>query len=156
MNGLEAIKYSLLFLLLITAAGLDMREMRIPNRLLRAAWVLRILLFTVEFFRTGNETLIHGIFIFIRGMLFLVGLVLFTLLSRNKLGFGDVKLLGIMALYQGVERTFTCLFYGLFMAACICLPLIVAGKVKRKDKLPMAPFFLMGYMWMFLWKYCCN
>ena len=97
MNGLEAIKYSLLFLLLITAAGMDMREMRIPNRLLRAAWVLRILLFTVEFFRTGNETLIHGIFILIRGMLFLVGLFLFTLLSRNKLCMGDEKLLGNMA-----------------------------------------------------------
>lgn len=156
MNGLEAIKYSLLFLLLITAAGVDMREMRIPNRLLRAAWVLRILLFTVEFFQTGNGALIQGIFILTRGMLFLLGLVLFKLLSRNKLGFGDVKLLGTMALYQGVEQTIACLFYGLFMAACIGLPLLAAGKVKRKDKLPLAPFFLMGYMWVFLWKYCRN
>lgn len=154
MNGLKAIKHSLLYLLLIGAAWMDIREKRIPNWLLGAAWVFRILLFTAESFITETGTIVRGSMLLAGSILLMLGFSFFVLLSRNRLGFGDVKLLGTMALYQGVEKTLACLFYGLFIAAFISLPLLAAGKINRKDKLPLAPFFLMGYMCMLLWK-CC-
>ena len=48
MGGLQAIKNSLIFLLLLAAAWEDIRRMRIPNRLIEAGGILRILLFLAE------------------------------------------------------------------------------------------------------------
>ena len=47
MNGPEAIKHSLVFLLLFTAARTDIREKRIPNRLTGMALGVRLLLYMV-------------------------------------------------------------------------------------------------------------
>ena len=48
MSGLTAVKNGILLVFFIGAAWADMREMRIPNRLLGLAWLLRIPVFLAE------------------------------------------------------------------------------------------------------------
>ena len=55
MNGLEAIRHSLVFLLLIAASGTDIRQRRIPNWLTGIGWVLGILFFMSEWSLRGKE-----------------------------------------------------------------------------------------------------
>lgn len=146
MNGPVAVKNSLIFLLLVAAAWADISKMRIPNRLIGIGCILRILLFLMEWKITGKEAFIQGGEKLAGSILLLLGFSVLAALSRYGLGFGDVKLIGVMALYQGMEETLTCLLYGLLPAAAFCLILLAAGRMRRKDKLPLAPFFLLGYL----------
>lgn len=146
MNGPEAVKNSLIFLLLAAAAWADISKMRIPNRLIGIGCILRIPLFFMEWKITGKEAFIQGGEKLAGSILLLLGFSVLAALSRYGLGFGDVKLIGVMALYQGMEETLTCLLYGLLPAAAFCLILLAAGRMRRKDKLPLAPFFLLGYL----------
>lgn len=146
MNGPVAVKNSLIFLLLAAAAWADISKMRIPNRLIGIGCILRILLFLMEWKITGKEAFIQGGEKLAGSILLLLGFSVLAALSRYGLGFGDVKLIGVMALYQGMEETLTCLLYGLLPAAAFCLILLAAGRIRRKDKLPLAPFFLLGYL----------
>lgn len=153
MTGLEAIKHSLLFFFLLMAAKTDIREMRIPNALIGTACVLRIAIFIGECLGTGRKEFIQNGLDFAGSILLVLGLTFFTLLSRHRLGFGDVKLAGVMALYIGAEATFASVFYGLLLAACTILALLASKRIGSKDKLPLAPFFLMGYLWILFEKY---
>lgn len=146
MNGPEAVKNTLIFLLLAAAAWTDISKMRIPNWLIGMGCILRIPLFLMEWKIAGKEAFIQGGEKLAGSILLLLGFTIFAALSRYGLGFGDVKLLAVMALYQGVEETLICLLYGLLPAAVFCLILLAAGRIHRKDKLPLAPFFLLGYL----------
>ena len=150
MSGPEAIKNSALFLLLTAAAWSDIKEMRIPNRLIKAGGVLRILVFLAEWKTMGKAAFIQGGEKLAGSILLLLAFTIFAVISRYGLGFGDVKLLGVMALYQGVENTLICLLHGLLVAAILSLALLAAGRINRKDKLPLAPFLFLGYLLMFL------
>lgn len=146
MNGPEAVKNSLIFLLLVAAAWTDISKMRIPNRLIGIGCILRIPLFLMEWEMMGKEAFIQIGEKLAGSILLLLGFSVFAVVSQYGLGFGDVKLLGVMTLYQGVEETFICLLYGLLPAAAFCLIRLASGRIHRKDKLPLAPFFLLGYL----------
>lgn len=146
MGGLQAIKNSLIFLLLLAAAWEDIRRMRIPNRLIEAGGILRILLFLAEWKIMGGENIFQEGEKLAGSLLLVLGLFYFSMISQYGLGFGDIKLLGVITLYQGVEETLACLLFGLFPTAVLILILLAAGRINRKDKLPLAPVFLMGYL----------
>ena len=104
MNGPEAIKHSLVFLLLFTAARTDIREKRIPNRLTGMALGVRLLLYMVGGKLLGKEEFIITEMQLAGTAVLLSGLTLFAICSHHGLGFGDVKLLGAASLYLGTDR----------------------------------------------------
>ena len=146
MIGLEAIKCCLIFCVLLAAAWTDISRMRIPNWLIGTGWILRIPFFIAEWGLGGKGALIQGGRELAGSVFLILGLALLAVLSRHGLGFGDVKLLGTVALYGGIEQTLVCLLYGLFLSAGISLALLAFRKINRKDRLPLAPFFLAGYL----------
>lgn len=149
MDGLEAVKNNLFFVLLLLAARIDLKEMRIPNWLLEVAFILRVSLFIVEWIFLKKAALIVGWADLLGSMVLTLGLTLVSIFIKSGLGFGDVKLLGVFALYLGAWNTLRCFWYSLILAAVLSLFLLLKGKISRKDKLPLAPFFLMGYILMF-------
>lgn len=146
-----------LFFLLAGAAWTDLRRRKIPNLLLVAALAVRM-------FLLGAEILVFGGFEpgaeFLRAVLeslFLSGvLLLASCLCGGGLGMGDVKLVGTVALFAGGRETAGILFGGLLLAAVFCLLLWGRKRLHRKEKLPLAPFLLGGFLILTLSISGCN
>ncbi len=117
----------LLLLFLTAAAFWDARCARIPNLLV--LWAV---------FPGG----------FLLGPPFLIRLItvcaLFYPLFRLRLaGAGDVKLLAACAAWLGADRFLSFLFFSLAAASLPALVLLLRGR--RRARIPMGPFFLIGW-----------
>lgn len=123
----------------------DLRERRIPNRLvggMLCAWIL--ILVPQLFYRTEYALwlLLNG------GVGFLLAGVLFLtvyLVSRKGLGGGDVKFMAVSGLYLGAD-VLPAMFYGSVLSAAAGLGLLLAKKIGRRDAIPLAPFLYAGIL----------
>ena len=70
--------------------------------------------------------------------------ILCRLLSPGSVGAGDVKLLGVMGLYLGVNHVWSPVFVTLIVLFCTGVYLLVFKKADRKSEIPLAPFLLIG------------
>lgn len=145
IEGLDLLKVCLAMSFLSLAAWIDKEKRVVPNKLLLAALAGRSALWILEF-TLDREQFGQQLLQDLAGC----GIVLLTLLAlaavtRNGIGMGDVKLLGVISLYDGISRTFHCFAYGIFLAAAVSVCLLALGKKRRKDRIALVPFFLMGY-----------
>ena len=62
------------------------------------------------------------------------------------MGFGDVKLLGVVSLFCGLSWTYSCFLYGLIAAALASVYLLAVKKAGRKYQIAFAPYLLAGYL----------
>ncbi len=127
-------------------AVIDARERRLPNRLTLPSYPVALALLGLA------ALLLPG-----GGRHFLgalgglgIALALFTVqavLYPAGLGWGDVKLAGILGLYLGwlgLAAVAAGLFLGYLLAAVAGLGLVAAGRASRKTQLPFGPFLLAG------------
>lgn len=128
------------------AALSDLREKRIPNKLvlvLLAAWVLSLLPQIFLNIDIIPAVLKNGLLGFaVSGVLFL----LVYLVSRQGLGGGDVKLMAVAGLYLGLYGALPAILYGSILAALFSLILMAAKKLGRKDTIPLVPFLYLGIL----------
>ena len=144
-------KVELLLRLLLTGFGYvaaiqDMKEKRVPNRLVTAmlgGWVL--VMMPSLFMRTEESLFL--LFSGVVGFL-LAGFIFLTvyLVSRKGLGGGDVKLMAVSGLYLGFNGVLPAMLYGSVLAALVSLTLIVMKKITPKDSIPLVPFLYVGMM----------
>ncbi len=129
----------------------DYKKHIIPNSILLLSLSIRLGLWVAEAFI--YQGLFFGIikdnlYAFVLVVIFLVFGLLFI---RNGMGMGDVKLLLIMACYQGLTGIVSSLFFSLLIAFGASVYLLCSKKKKRKDTIPFAPFILVGtYISIFL------
>jgi leader peptidase (prepilin peptidase) / N-methyltransferase len=117
---------------LAAAALIDLREHRIPNRIVLPAAAACALL--------GLDTLRHSL-----SALALVGLLLvLALVQPAALGMGDVKGAFLVAIALGAAAT-PALLLGLALAALTGIALTLSeGRTALASALPLAPFFAAG------------
>lgn len=132
--------------LMAAAAFTDARERRVPNRLLLLGLAGRGVLYAAELLAEPE-----GFGARLLGDLAQAGtaaavLALPAVASRGALGFGDVKLLGVVCLYCGLRRTFWCFAFGMAAAAAVSIWLLAVKKVGRKHRLALVPYLLAGYV----------
>lgn len=128
----------------VAALG-DLREKRIPNKLVAAmlcAWIL--VLVPQLFYRTDYALwlLVNG------GIGFAVAGVVFLtvyLVSRKGLGGGDVKFMATAGLYLGID-VLPAMLYGSVLSALAGLWLLLAKKIGRRDAIPLVPFLYAGIL----------
>lgn len=124
----------------------DIREKRVPNRLVGAmasAWVVIVV---PQLFLHTEETLFL-VFTGIAG--FVLGGIVFLviyLISRRGLGGGDVKLMAVSGLYLGFGGVLPTMLYGSVLAAITALVLIALKKISPRDSIPLVPFLYVGMM----------
>ena len=129
----------------VAAVG-DLRNKRVPNRLIGAmlgVWVLVIvphLFFQTE--RTLALALSGVVGFLLAGIVFL----LVYLISRKGLGGGDVKLMAVSGLYLGLNGVLPTMLYGSVLAAVTGCFLIIAKKIGPKDSIPLVPFLYAGML----------
>jgi prepilin signal peptidase PulO-like enzyme (type II secretory pathway) len=74
------------------------------------------------------------------GLFFLLGV-----LGRGALGFGDVKLAGVIGLMTGFPSVLVALATGVLLGV-VALALLVTGRATRKSKIAYAPYLAAGAM----------
>lgn len=141
---------------LLAAAWTDIRFQRVPNRMLLAALAGRGIIGLLGLLQTIWESggtagqiavqMGRGSVPELAGCILLVtALSIPAWFQRGSLGMGDVKLIGILALYCGAWEAFLCLYWAFLVAAFLCLVLLAAGRIERSGRLAFAPFLLAGY-----------
>jgi leader peptidase (prepilin peptidase) / N-methyltransferase len=125
---------------------IDVREKRLPDVLTLPSYPAAALLLGLGaiFIPNGRWLFLHAIIgLAVAGAFY----VLLAVIYPAGIGWGDVKLSGILGLYLGWcgARTFaTGLIGGFVLAAVFGIALIVAGRASRKTQIPFGPFMLAG------------
>ncbi len=133
-----------LSVLLWPIAITDFKMHLIPNRMLVVMLVTRFLILGFEFMFWSNQV---G-YILISGALAALGMMLVAMLCRlmspNSVGMGDVKLLGIVGIYMGLDKIGGVMFPALIIMFLTSVYLLLSKKATRTTEIAFAPFILMG------------
>lgn len=127
------------------AALTDQKRHKIPNLLILFGLVSRLIIYILEFIWARE---IFFIVLKNDGIGFLIGFVLLfiiAVITKGGIGFGDVKLFGVLGLMAGSGGVFITLFLSLALNSVTALILIGMKKKTMKSKMPMAPFIYAGY-----------
>jgi prepilin signal peptidase PulO-like enzyme (type II secretory pathway) len=141
---LEFIPASILISVLVLAIMTDLRQklildiVTLPGILILL--VVRVFIGEYSFWYYG----IGGIV----GFVLLLGI---AVISKGGMGGGDVKLYVVIGLALGPWLTIMSLVLASFFGAVIGLILILAGKVKRREPIPFAPFIGLGTLIAYLY-----
>lgn len=136
--------YYLGMLLLSVLTVTDLKEKRIPNRVLiimLGVWTVYILANMAFDFIMALQLAAMGLggMIF-NGAVFLIG----YFITKKKLGGGDVKLAAILGLFFTTEKSFGVLLYGLILCSLVSAGLLIAKKTKAGAQIPLCPFLFAG------------
>lgn len=135
--------YFLLALVAVPLAAVDVAEHRIPDVIVKPAFLLALLLLAAHALPTRQEVpLLRALLAALAVYAAALALILIT---REAMGFGDGKLLAASALwlgYLGSGRVLEGLLLAFAAAALAAGALVVSGR--RQARLPMAPFLLLG------------
>ncbi len=74
-----------------------------------------------------------------------------ALISRTGMGWGDVKLAGLLGLMTGFPRVFVALFGGILLGGIWAVSLLLLKKKGRKDAIAFGPFLALGGVMALVW-----
>lgn len=144
LDVIRQMKLLVLVTFLFPAAAIDFRVQKIPNQLLAAALLIRVLIYTAEFAISVPEavdTLKDGVL----GAVLIGGFFLLLLLVfKNSIGMGDIKLFAVMGLYQGMWGALNVVFFSLMVSFFLSVGLLITRKKSRKDTISFGPSILLG------------
>lgn len=124
-------------LLLLAISLVDLRQYRIPNRLLALSALIAAAASLVFRQPPPLAAMVGG------GM----GLAAFLLLARARpgaLGMGDVKLAGVIGLMVGFPQVILALLFGMIAAGLVALALSLIRRDARPRTLAYAPYLALG------------
>lgn len=134
-------------------AVIDMRCRRLPDALTLPSYpILGALIAFASFFHgPGGHALVRAA---LAGVIFFAIFFAMWLVRPSDLGFGDVKLSGLLGVclgWLGWGSWFVGLMAGFFIGGFISVLLLLARRVGRKDHVPYGPFMLGGALVGVLW-----
>ena len=152
--GLDAVLPAYLYLAAIGVAlwMIDLDVKRLPNAIVLPSYVVAASLLTVAAAATGEweQLLRAGL-----GMLALYGFYfLLALIYPAGMGFGDVKLAGVLGLYLGWlgwPEVVAGGFLGFLFGGVVGGALMLVRRAGRKSQIPFGPFMLAGALVAILW-----
>ncbi len=124
-------------LIMVLATFTDIKSHIIPDRLIYPGIILLFLL----------RLFIHPLPLweYIAGAFLGGGLLLIvSLVSKGGVGGGDIKLFFLAGLVLGWKGTLLALFLSVMSGGVVAAVLLLTGRVNRKDRIPFAPFILIG------------
>ncbi len=144
INYLTIIENIVVWELFFLIAIIDFQKKKIPNFLIIALIVIRIIGIAIACILSPSETLNIILFSIIG---FLVGgfiILACMLISRGGVGAGDMKLFAVSGLYFGLPGVMAIMMYSLLFAAITSIVLLITRRAKMKSTLAMAPFIFIG------------
>lgn len=142
----DIIKIIITYLLLLSLSAVDYKYHIIPNRIIGMAILSRVIIFGIEYYLAPSQFVAVFAdcaigFIIGFGILFIVSLV-----CKQGIGMGDVKLIGTLGLIQGIISMYNIMFYSLFVLIIYIVIMWIMKKVNKHTQIPFAPFVYMGYV----------
>lgn len=130
----------------VPLGAIDVREHRLPDALTLPSYPIGLGLLAVAapFVEAGGRQLLHAAF----GLLGLAAFYgLLFLLNPRGIGFGDVKLAGVLGAYLGwlgPDSWVVGAFLGVLFGGLFALALLVTRRAHRRSHIPYGPFLLAG------------
>ena len=130
--------------ILVTVTVPDIREHIIPNKVILVGVFLRVCYAVAEFIILGSDY-----FAILKDDLLSLGLVvalflLGVLVIKNGIGIGDIKLIFVMGIFQGITGVMSSLFLSLLVSFFVAIAMLIMKKKSRKDAIAFAPSVLVG------------
>lgn len=143
-GALTMVNIGLLFVILLVAAGVDGRYQRIPNRLILSGFVGKGILLGLEIMQDADMAA-EILAVSLIGCAVCFGLMFFlAVVTRQGIGYGDVKLFALIGFAVGLWDAYSILFYSALLAACYGGYLLLVAKAGKKREMPFAPFIFAG------------
>ena len=134
------------FIWLVALGYIDIKERIIPNKMILVGLVFWGILLLVDIFVAGNNWLEVLVFSALGGLLCGGILAVVSLIVKNALGMGDVKMFFVLGLLYGITDTYSILLFSMMIMAAVSIILLILKKVTTKTAVPMAPFVAIGFM----------
>ncbi|WP_409346903.1 prepilin peptidase [Paenibacillus sp. MBLB4367] len=134
---------------LVTASISDLHYRLIPDRLVLfgvvAGGLLRLWNHPLPLWNYAVASLLGG------AILFALASLASSLMKKEALGGGDLKLFAFVGIVLGIKLTLLTLFVSSLLGSVIGILLIASGKIKREAYLPFGPFIGLAGVLVFLW-----
>jgi leader peptidase (prepilin peptidase)/N-methyltransferase len=144
--------FCVFFAALLAISVIDIDHFIVPNRVLYPTLFITFPLLALAALITGDWTaLLHAV---IGGAGGFIALLVVHLISPAGMGFGDVRLAGLIGMmlgWLGVGYAVLGIFMGFLLASIIGIGLIVTRLRGRKDPVPFGPFLAAGAVLTVLW-----
>lgn len=122
----------------------DIKSFVIPNQIIIIGLIAKVLMMGIEFIfeREGlGAKLIEQLITSVA--LVIVGIV-FSIIMKNGIGMGDIKLFAVMGLFFGTMGSLTAIFLSLVASFFVSIAYLIFKKATKKDPVPFAPCALAG------------
>ena len=137
----------------LVIAVIDLKEKLILNKLVYPALPLAILLTT--FFplglAAGKAPLDGFLWALLGGGVAFIILLIPALIWQGGMGWGDVKLAGLIGLATGFPGSLVALGLAIIGGGLLAIVLILLGRRKRRDVIPFGPFLCAGALAALVW-----
>lgn len=128
----------------LALAAVDAEEHRLPNKLTLPSYPVALGLLAIAAFSAGWTHLVAALVGM--GALWLLYALLF-LISPSGIGWGDVKLAGVLGIYLGWLGAHSWVlgtFLGVLLGGLFALALVIGRRAGRKTMIPFGPFMIAG------------
>ena len=138
--------YGIFFSLLIVGSGVDIKQKWIPDTVTIGGIFFGLVCSYIFPKLHGCEINFDSLILSLKGFLVGISILLFVgiigklILKTDAMGMGDVKLLGAIGTFVGIEGIFFCLFTASFIALIISQILFLMKKRSFKDEIPFGPY----------------
>lgn len=133
--------YGALFLVI---AVIDLEKRLILNRIVYPAAAATLLIDLLH----RQPTLVSGL---LGGATGLVLLLMPAIIVRRGMGWGDIKMAGLVGIATGFPLVFVALFLGVVSGGVVAGTMVLAGIRKGRDTVPFGPFLSLAAMTTLLW-----
>lgn len=125
----------ILLLIILYLSYYDIRYYKVPNR------ITLLLFFLVITHSYYDNRLINAI---TAGLFSLIFYIVVYLLTKGKIGIGDIKFSIISAIYLGFELWLYSIFFAVLVSSIVAGTLLINKKINKESRIPFIPFFVSG------------
>jgi len=147
VDGIDKISCGLALLIGLTAALIDQRTFRIPNRLTYPSAVLLLLLGIGNAISTGRWT--SFVATLSLSLAVLAFFIVIRLVSRGGMGLGDAKLAAVLTLglaSLGIWSVALAILASFFAGSVVGIGLMLAKRSSLRTQMPFGPFLTLGFI----------
>ena len=145
VNNLDLIKYLLLLPMLLCAFVVDLKEQIIPNRLNLLMFEIGLVFVFLHGFSNINIALNALVGMLAGGGIFLLITVIGGLIAgKEAMGMGDVKLMGALGLYFGLQNIVAISVMAFLIGAIISIIYMIVNRKNADAYIPFGPFIVVS------------
>lgn len=145
MENLDLIKYIILLPMLVCAFVVDLKEQIIPNRLNLLLFEVGLVFVFLYGFNNINVALNMLLGALAGGGIFLIITLIGGLIAgKEAMGMGDVKLMGALGLYFGLQNILVISVLSFLIGAMVSIIYMIVKKKNADTYIPFGPFIVIS------------